>query len=370
MTIKRLLVLVIVFIFASLSMLDAATAKKPAKKPAAKPASSTGIQAAQPMPGQWADFDKLYYLGSNKDIVFTLKSASFTCSRLYFGEMIFAPNGSEKLLVLQFSLQNSGKSEVYVNWATAHFTVVDSSDNNLEGTDDIGLDKNKQRLDLYLKPAQKMECYTCIRVPNDYQAPKLIIKPDDQSSVLRYDLHGKVKGLEAPYADSKDTTGAIALPNIPAEKGKLYQGNSFDFTYDDIKFVSGDYGDASADEGYGWAVLSATIKNQAKEKQLINWATITPTLKGKSGTISFSNGVFASAEDTGGFDTYAEPSESVQVKYAFPVKNGAELKSFMLQETENGRNYVWDLGAVKAQFKADPKQEDSSSESDDSESSE
>ncbi|MCX6376694.1 MAG: hypothetical protein NTU88_11790, partial [Armatimonadetes bacterium] len=99
-----------------------------------------------------------------------------------------------------------------------------------------------------------------------------------------------------------------------------------------------------------WAVVAATIKNMAKEKQSINWATLTPKLKGKSGSLDFTNGVFASAEDQGGFSTDMEPGDTIGVKYAFPVRKGAELTTFSLQESDEGRRYVWDLGAVKAEF--------------------
>jgi hypothetical protein len=322
----------------------AATPGKAAGKPAA-----AGVQPAQPLPGQWAELNKLYYLGEDKRIAFALKSASFTCERLYFGDEIQAPTAKEKMLVLEFSLQNAGKEEWTVNWATVHFTAVDSSDNNREGVDDIGQAKNKEKLSMSLKPAQKVDCYTCIMLPNDCQAPKLMVRPQDEGPVLRYDLHGKVKGLEAPYADSKDETGATALAEVPAEKGKAYPGTALDFSYDDLAFASGTYGDTEPEEGYGWAIFSATVTNRAKDEWTLNWATLTPTLYGKSGVISFSNGVFADAEGTGGFGTSLEPGKSASVQYCFQVKRGATLKSFALQEGDEGRKYVWGLGGVKAE---------------------
>lgn len=97
-------------------------------------------------------------------------------------------------------------------------------------------------------------------------------------------------------------------------------------------------------------VLAATIKNQAKDALSVNWATITPKLKGKSGWISFSDGVFASAEGAGSFDTSIEPGDTIGVQYCFHVKSGAELNSFTLQEGDGGRTYVWDLGALKAEY--------------------
>jgi len=351
MTTKRLLIPALVFAIFAACIAGASAAKKPPpKKPVKKPPVSSGIQPAMPMPGQWADLNKPYYMGEDKYIVFTLKSCAFSCDRLYFGDEIVTAGGQEKLLILKFSLQNPKKEEWTVNWATVHFTAVDSQDNNREGTDYVGQDINKQGLDMRLKPAQKVECYTCIRLPNDCLAPKLIVKPNGNGPVLRYDLHGKVKGLEPPFMDPVDTTGATALADVPAEKGKLYPGVNFDFTFDGIKFAGGTYADSEADEGYGWAVVSATIKNQAKDTININWATITPKLKGKSGWISFSDGVFASAEGTGGFDTSMEPGDTIGVQYCFHVRSGAELNTFTLQESDGGRTYVWDLGGVKAEY--------------------
>jgi hypothetical protein len=329
-----------------LLMVVAASAAVAAAKP--KPAASA-VKPAQPLPGQWAELNKLYYLGEDKLLAFALKSASFTCERLYFGDTIVAPTANEKMLVLEFSLQNAGKEEWTVNWATARFTAVDSSDNNREGTDNIGQAKNKGKLDLRLKPAQKVDCYTCIMLPNDCQAPKLIVRPSDDGPVLRYDLHGKVKGLAAPYLDTKDETGATALSEIPAEKGKPYQGTLLDFSFDGVTYASGTYAETEPNEGYGWAILSATVTNRAKEKWTLNWATLTPTLYGKSGTIDFGNGVFADADGAGGFSTTLDPGKPASVQYCFQVKRGATLKSFALQEGDEGRRYVWDLGGVKAE---------------------
>lgn len=352
MTTKRTLIPTLALVLAAVCIAGAlAATKPPAKKPPVKkPPTPPAIQPAMPMPGQWAELNKPYYLGQDKQIVFTLKSCAFSCDRLYIGDEIIAANGNQKLLILKFSLQNPKKDEMSVNWATVRFTAVDSQDNNREGTDYVGQDINKQRLDMRLKPAQKVECYTCIRLPNNCSAPKLIVRPYDDGPVLRYDLHGKVKGLDAPFADPNDTTGATALADVPAEKGKLYPGINFDFTFDGISFVGGTYGDTEADDGYGWAVVSATMKNMAKGKQSINWATLIPKLKGKSGYLDFNSGVFASAEDQGGFETEMDPGDTVEVRYAYPVKNGAELRSFGLQESDEGRRYTWDLGAVKAEF--------------------
>jgi len=352
MTTKRMLIPTLALVLAAVCIAGALAAKKPPPKkpPVKKPSAASGIQPAMPMPGQWAELNKPYYLGQDKQIVFTLKSCAFSCDRLYFGDEIVTAGGQEKLLILKFSLQNPKKEEWTVNWSTVRFTAVDSQDNNREGTDYVGQDINKQKLDMRLKPAQKVECYTCIRLPNDCLAPKLIVKPSDDGPVLRYDLHGKVKGLEPPFADPNDTTGATALADVPAEKGNLYPGINFDFTFDGIAFVGGTYGDSEPNEGYGWAVVSATMKNMAKEKQSINWATLIPKVKGKSGSLDFTNGVFASAEDQGGFGTDMEPGDTIGVKYAFPVRKGAQLTSFSLQETDEGRRYVWDLGAVKAEF--------------------
>lgn len=334
--------------FVSVLVLAATWAVAATGKPAPKPTGSA-VKPAQPLPGQWAELGKLYYLGKDNRLAFALKSASFTCERLYFGPDIQAPTAQEKMLVLEFSLQNAGQDEWTVNWATAHFTAVDSSDDNREGTDYVGQAKNREKLDMRLKPAQKVDCYTCIMLPNDCQVPKLIVSPQDDGPVLRYDLRGRVKGLEAPYADGKDKTGATALGEVPAEKGKAYPGTLLDFGFDDVTFASGTYGDTEPEEGYVWAILSATVTNRAKEDWTLNWATLTPALYGKSGTISFSDGVFADADGTGGFETSLEPGKSASVQYCFQVKRGAALKSFALQEGEEGRKYAWDLGGVKAE---------------------
>lgn len=350
--------LIILIVFAAASMALAAPVKKkapvkkpPVKKVAAKPLPPK-FQAAKPLPGQWIDMGKPFYLGNDSTVVFTLESAEFTCDRVYYSSDILAPMADEKMLLLKFSIQNPGKEVITANWATCSFTTVDSSDTNREGAGMIGLQNNSEKLDIRLNPAQKVECYTTMMLPKDTQAPKLIVKPYGEGLVLRYDLHGKVKDLAAPYADPKDATGATALSEVSAEKEKLYPGLQFDFSYTGIAFKSGTYAGRESSEGYGWVVFSGVIKNRAKDATTVNWATITPLLRTRTGNLTL--GEFANIDGDSGFDTNLDPEQSIEVQYCFEVKNGAELKQLVLQETENGRRYAWDLGAVKAVFETPP----------------
>ncbi|MHB1457471.1 MAG: hypothetical protein ACYC0V_11220 [Armatimonadota bacterium] len=353
---KIALVILIVFTFASMALAAPVKKKAPVRKPpvkkvAAKP-QPPKFQAAKPLPGQWIDMGKPFYLGNDSTVVFTLQSAEFTCDRVYYSSDILAPMADEKMLLLKFSLQNPGKEVITANWATCSFTTVDSSDTNREGAGMIGLQKNSEKLDIQLNPAQKVECFSTMMLPKDAQAPKLIVKPNGEGLVLRYDLHGKVKGLVAPYADPKDTTGATALSEVTAEKEKLYTGLQFDFSYTGLAFKSGKYAGREPSEEYGWAVFSGVIKNKTKNAAMINWATITPLLRTRGGNLTL--GEFANIDGDGGFDTNLDPEQSMEVQYCFEVKNGATLKQLVLQEGENGRRYAYDLGEAKAVFEAPP----------------
>jgi hypothetical protein len=134
---------------------------------------------------------------------------------------VYAPSAEEKLLVLRYTIHNPNKTERRYYWSTVGFTAVDAMNQNREFVQNAGSRETGEALNVNLKPAQKVEAYTVIKVPAKGVVPKLIVKPES-GGVIRYDLRGVAKPLTAPFADPADKTGATALKEIPGQNGQYY----------------------------------------------------------------------------------------------------------------------------------------------------
>lgn len=171
---------------------------------------------------------KSYTLGREKPLNFLLKSAEFQIARLVIGREIYAPNKSEKLLLLKATIQNPRKEEANIANYNFKFTAVDA--NNESHVHDYYLvkDGSTSELNTNLKPAQKIEVLIPIIVPASGTVPKLIVEAKNEAGtpVLRYDLSKSIKALSAPYAAANDPY--TAPPTVAAKSGTYYPAKEFD----------------------------------------------------------------------------------------------------------------------------------------------
>jgi hypothetical protein len=316
----------------------------PAKKPAvpAKPA----IKGANQMNGEEAKIGTTYTLGKTPPLNFTLTSAQFSVERVNIADYTHAPSADEKLLVLNFSVHNPNKEELNHNWSTVQFTVVDAQNVNREYVNQVGDPLNRQNLGIDLKPAQKANGYTVIKVPAKGPIPKLIVEYKDGSDkgVLRYDLRNQVKALTAPFADPSDASGVTALKVVSGEMGKFYPSGQWDIKLDKIEYASGPLGEWEAEEGKRFLVVHVTFKNASSSDLTYNFSTLVPELTASDGEkVDWNQGMLKTTRNEGA-NGELKPGAEYTARFLFQIPADLTGKTLTLSEPE-ARVYSFDLAA-------------------------
>jgi hypothetical protein len=256
------------------------------------------------------------------------------------------PTAQEKLLVVHFNLHNPQPTERGVAWNTCSFTAVDATNSNREYPQDIGVESNQERLNLSLKPAQKIDAYTVIAVPAQGEVPKLIVKSLDEL-VIRYDLRGKVKGVAAPFADPADKSGASVLADVPAVVGTYYPVGTWDVRLDSAMYTTNAIKEEAPENGARYLVLSVMVKNPTKSATSLGWNTFRPKVRATDGENLAWNQemLYANRDETLG--TNVEPGQEVKARYYFIVPSGSTAKQFSIQLDDEARRFTWDVSGVK-----------------------
>lgn len=304
----------------------------------------TGAQAAQKA-GTQAEIGKVYSVGATTPRLFVLKRVEFSVTRVSIANTDYYPKAQERLLVLHFTVQNPLKAEVGYNWGTLRFTAVDVTNLNRPYCSDVGAEYTKERLDISLKPAQKVDAYTVIVVPATGVIPKLIVQPKD-GPVLRYDLRGKVKGLTAPIADPKDTSGITARSEVPAQLATYYPMALLDLRVDEAHYTDAAIRDETPADGTHFLVVTFTVKNQSASEKPIDATTFNITLTtADDAQVEWNEELLLPTADTQAAATVKHDAE-LQARIYFEVSKDTRAKSLALREGDDSRTYTFDLSKI------------------------
>lgn len=220
------------------------------------------VQGTTQLAGDTGEIGKTFTIGKGANAInFTLTSAEFSVARVTIGENVYVPKANEKLLILRYTVHNPQKVDKSYSWNTLTFTVVDARNVNHVHDNYIGRDGTSDKLDITLKPAQKVGAYAVIAVPAAGPVPKLIVSANDQQGVVRYDLRGKVKALPAPFADTSDATKATALEAVPMKAGAFGPLGYFDLKLDSVALTTTSIQGRQLEGGERNLVAVFTVRN-------------------------------------------------------------------------------------------------------------
>lgn len=331
-----------------------AAKKVSAGKP--KPKSTNvklGSIGTSQLPGEWCYFGKTYTLGKDNAINLTLKSAEYTIGRVKVGNRVFRPEEGKKLLVLHYTLHNPLPREHPLHYSTIEWTAVDAKDqNNKQEYLGVGVENTGASLDQPMKPAQKIQVYAVIIVPAQGEVPKLMAAnhEDSKMPVARYDLRGKVKPLDPPYADPKDKTGATVASEIPGVIGTSYITGIFDTKVENVEFATPPLRDEGYDKDNVYALITIEYKYCGEGSSGIGGSgapTSGMELKDADGQSSKPmHGFMMPLTSYRRLEPALKEGESIKVRQAFSVAKGVALKTLTLKEF-TGYPVIIDLSGQK-----------------------
>jgi hypothetical protein len=228
-------------------------------KPKPKP-----TQGAVQMPGDNGKVGTPYQLGAKgEELVLTLEKAEFA-SRIVLNNDVGYPDADKRLLILTIAVQNPSNTERNFSNQSFAFTVVSPDDQNYlcDGLADNGWaavhPDRRERMNMQLKPAQKIRALVAIEMHAKGPVNKLIVQRGKGTPVLRYDLKGKVAPMKGAFASSD---GMDMLPIGATTLNAVADLGPWDITVEKVADEPGAIGEHTPDSGNKWIVFTVVIKN-------------------------------------------------------------------------------------------------------------
>lgn len=295
------------------------------------------------LPGDNGQIGQVYKLRNGNPVYFRLNSAEYTVSQVPFSKALVIPEADEKLLVLHFSVQNPQNTEQLFRFDSLKFTAVDAMNVNHEAKS-IGDEQTHETLQIHLKPAQRIEAYTCIVVPAAGVIPKLMVMPPltNDGPVLRYDLRDQVTPLPAPIADPADPTGATAKEIVPAEFNAAYSLRNFDIAVEKCETVTTALDAAAPKNGDSYFVVTLSCKNKTALGNMLRFDSLGRTLTDADGLQFKSNNALLAASSNVSFNQSVPAGATVRVRVYFTVPKDGKPKALGIREATS-RTYEYDV---------------------------
>ncbi|GGK42776.1 hypothetical protein GCM10008955_40720 [Deinococcus malanensis] len=328
-------------ILSGLSLALATTAYA-ANSPAKQPAKPVVLGTTQ-LDGQNARLGQTFTVGKQQPINITLLSAAYSTSRVMLGTQMVVPKPNEKLLVLRFTAHNPTKSDTSLYGL--RFTAVDAKDVNHVSESAFVRAGTSEEFRASLKPAQKVEVVSVVRVPASGVVPKLIAQRGE-GPVVRYDLRGQVKGVPAPFADSKDASGATALVDAPGKLGTVYAMGQYDMKLEEVSFSSEPMLGREVPAGKRYVLATVTMKNAGVDADSPSHYSFDSELVDADGEpVPF--WILAKGNrPEEAINRSVKPGEEYRVRLVYIAPDNVNLRSLVLREP-NTHGVVFDLKQLK-----------------------
>ncbi len=336
------------------SMLAAQTKKpvkpKPAKsKPAKTPPQET--LGTKQMTGAEGVLGTEYTLGKDNPMNIIVNKVEYRGDRISAGDEAISPNIEEKLLVVHFTFHNPQPRESLVRGDTFRFTAVDAAGTNHDYEPTVWLEADGKTLELTLKPGQRMDGYTLIRLPAAGDIQKLMIISSEDKAI-RYTLKGKVKPLVAPYVDPMVKEGFTVGATAPMKMGEATplastghkSSEYFDFTVEKMTLSSKPLMEEAPEEGKQFVVLTGRVKNTSRtDGLLIRADSLKLSLVTTDGeSVEHTNRMLHATQGREAEFTLAKGAEG-RFRLWFIVHKDSKLKSLSVRHNDNDRPFTIDL---------------------------
>lgn len=305
------------------------------------------VQGTTQLEGVAAKMGQTFTLGKGSPLNFTLLRAEYSVGRVVIGRAVYFPKVGEKLLILHYSVHNPQKAEVRYYWPDLRFTAFDAQDRGFPYVQAVARDGTSESLEVRLKPAEKLNVMTVIRVPAAGVVPKLMVQRDgDGGEVLRYALRGAVTPLATGIADPTDASGATPLAGVPTTPNTFSPLERFDVRLDAVRFTGEALGGKAPAAGQRYLSAVFTIRNMEPGGGRYLWSDFKSTLKDADGErVEYNQLMLKAGRDDKAGGTLGA-GEEARVRFFFALPANVNAQSLSLTDS-SGRAYVYDLSGVR-----------------------
>jgi hypothetical protein len=176
---------------------------------------------------------------------------------------------------------------------------------------------------------------------------KLVVakNSDAKALVARYDAHGHIKPLSAPFADPSDPSGATLAATINGEVGKTYAVGVEDVTVEKVEFQTTNLFQDNLKPDQEYAIVTMSWKNLSRYTGRAPHGYI--FLKDEDGSTIDADFQALAASGDRKVDIEPQIGETVRFRSVYIVHKGVALRSINFLWTEINPTSI-DLSAYKA----------------------
>jgi hypothetical protein len=291
----------------------------------------------QELPGTDAEFGEPTAISSQSaDFLFTLEEASYAIG-WYKHTPRFTPTEEEKMLVLQFRVQNMSDTDKRLSYREFDFTAFDPAGigyDNFQGPRAAG---DTDELETVLKPNQAVDVYGAVLVPDDKEIVKLMVEANPgENPVLRYDLRGEIDPLPSELSDN----GYAVRDRLTGRVGEKLPVGGFDIKVGEFSITDDSiYDGAGPGSGRVWGVLPMEITSRYHDDEMrLSYRNFDPAILVEDGGGQIeSYGMIADTSDRR-FDVRPEAGETYRMRLLYRMDEAAEPEELRLKIRMGSRN--------------------------------
>jgi hypothetical protein len=295
------------------------------------------------MPGDNGKIGTIYRMGEkDNELLLTLDSVTIE-TRFASPDDLFVANKQERLLMVNFSVQNNLPKEQSLGSRTFLFTVVSPDDENYEFRGDLLNGTKKTRYNIVLKQAQKVKCSVIIPIHDSGEIPKLIIQKNGSKNVLRYDLTGKLNKMTSAFAKG---TNSLSKTIEVKSLNEMLQVGPYDFKVENMYYTTNEVFGRKPVDGEKICVILVSFTNPLQRPVSVGFQYMTPELiDSNNKALSWNRTLLGETSDAY-FSQELAPGETVKGRYYFVVP--AEINPTKLRFTHVNMERSWTYSEIPA----------------------
>jgi hypothetical protein len=255
--------------------------QSPKLKPAPKQAKTAPTLGTVQLPGDNGKVGVTYQLGPKRqELHFTLDSAAVAMNFSAPGYSVVAGE-SERVLILNFTVQNPQKKEVGLSSTTFGFTAVSPDDENFKFKGTLLSLPRLAKIYQSLKPAQKIKCVVAFPIFATGPVLKVMVNKGN-APILRYDLSGKLTKMQSAFSkDGFDLDQTTKFPELL--KGETADIGEYGVTNNGWEFTSEKIKGRSPAKGYKYLVIKTGFRNLVAKDAFLSFSQFEWTVGDDSG---------------------------------------------------------------------------------------
>lgn len=314
------------------------TGQKPkTAPPAPKPSQTAPTLGTVQLPGDNGKVGVTYQLGAKgRELHFTLDSASVAMN-YSAPEDSLAAGENQRILVLNFTVQNPQKEEMGLSSTTFGFTAVSPDDENFKFSGYLlGLPK-RTRISQSLKPAQKIKCAVAFPIYATGPVTKVMVSKGDGNPILRYDLTGKIDKMDSAFSkDGIDLDQTTKFPLLA--KGESVDIGEFGVTYNGWEFTTEKIKGYAPSKGFKYLIIKTSYKNLVAKDSFLSFAYFDWTVSDSSGQkLPWNKDLLFEGNDTGIYQKLVFGEDDIRGRVYYQVPESMNSFSATLTHVASKR---------------------------------